>query len=196
MFDNDANYASTRIAGTYMMPRKTELGLHFVVDIAGGPDLSKAKIVAVDLKGERKNVDCDFFRFTLGSFGWLSSGVFATRMPIRRDWKQGLRYSQIILHKDENRIEGIGEGTFKNLLPQISDSLQGKYSTYEDVLDKVEEENRTVPFSRTFAFDNAYRLVYKGYKVGRLGVNDKPVLETNFSFLEQELNQEMERSAK
>lgn len=98
--------------------------------------------------------------------GYLNNGgtsVYITRVPIRGYWRQGIGLGNICVVGDGGKDEVPNFAS-----PPYSDTIMGKYPSYEECLEKVWKKEKTkVAFSRHFALSKT-SLYYKGYVVGTL----------------------------
>lgn len=193
MFNNDAEYAKSRIVSSCM---KSKENLLRVYDIkAVNNDFSTAAILAVDENKKNVIVKASDLSFNVGQLGYINefiSGIayYLTRLPIRRDFKQGLRSSQLCYSRNGS-TSTISESWFENNIKPINNCLNNKYPKLEKAIETIDESNCDVAFSKNFALNEKYALLYKGFKAGRLTKDDKIKLDFNFNFIEEELAKEV-----
>jgi len=94
----------------------------------------------------------------LGNTDFDGEAMFVSRVPLRDDWRQGLRAKNIVCLK-EGRIER--SVTFN--LFSLAQPIFCKYSKVEEALGKVEDAYKSVAISRNFSVSENYTLVYKCY---------------------------------
>lgn len=104
--------------------------------------------------------------------------VYLARLPMREDWKQGLRFNN--LRNSENLPVDI---PWKN----IAKTIEGVYPSFSDCLKAIKAGKiQSMAFSRNFAMDNNLHLTYKGnYKVGCVNDVDNYTLENKFIYLKE-----------
>jgi hypothetical protein len=196
VFNNDANYAASRIVGTYL-PLTNKRGLAYIIDLKksnGSNSLKEASILASSKKsigGDYESFKITDFLFSVGSLGYVNSrfqgAAYLVRLPIRRDYKQGLRTNQCAIQRNTSLLNLQGEWLSQNI-STVSDCINGVFPSVEEAIERVEEQTEDVAFSRSFAVSANYKLLYKGFNAGKLTKDDKLLLDAKFSFLEQELS--------
>jgi hypothetical protein len=192
MFNNDVEYARSRIISSYVKGSPEKKGLHYIVDIRSkNNQLNEARILAYNETGEQQELNINDLSFSVGRLGYVNdraSGLatFLSRVPIRRDYRQGLRYSQLCYLRNGSS-NAISEHWMKTNVKSINKCLEQDYPSFETVTELVEEYNVDVAFNRNFAISNKYKLLYKGFVVGDLTKDDKLKLNNQFNFVEEEL---------
>lgn len=187
MFDNDLNYAKTRIVDTWLLDSAGKEGLFYISEItsSGTNSLEDGVIHVKDTKGKSLTKNIKDLRFNIGSLGWVNDR-YLSRVPLRNDWRQGLRHSQVMeFTKDGSGF--ISSSYFYRNIEGVSKAALGVYPSFHSALDQVEEEGLTNGFSKHFAVTSNYKLAYKGIVVGKITSKDSPELDSNYEFLEQEL---------
>lgn len=192
MFDLDARYAETRMMGSWFMCEGKVLEQVDAIVNTKGNDLSTSTIVM----GSGKSYNIKDIAYAPGKLGYVKTKtagfLFIERIPVRRDYRQGLRENQLVFSKTGySRPEAIAQGNWiANNSENVAKCLLSKYDyDMQSVLFDVEDIGEDVAFSKNFAINAKYELMYKGInKVGRLSPKtDAPVLGKSFEFLEQEL---------
>jgi hypothetical protein len=193
MFNDDAEYAASRIVGTYL-PLTEKRGLAYILDVKkkqGSNSLEQASVVAAVKKDPPEVMKIKDFLFAVGTLGYVNSGylgaTYLIRLPLRRDFKQGLRANQLAIQRNTSLNNISSEWLSSHVVP-VSNCLNGVYPSLEESIESIDEINEDTAFSKMFALSSKYKLLYKGFNVGELTKEDKLKLEPKFSFLEQELS--------
>ena len=196
MFNDEMNYAGQRISGTAMFHKPLEqlVVIQEVVPDGGSNKLSKASILHMHYDQEGNRVrgasNISDFRFETGKLGYTNfEGGFkyVSRRPLRRDWRQGLRSSQLLFVREHNGGP-VGETWFQKNLNNLSHTINGLF--FKDIkktVSNIEETGVGRAISRSFAVSSRYALMYKGCKVGKVNSRDLFELEINNNFLAEEL---------
>lgn len=196
MFNNDVEYASSRLVNSYLKVKQTGK-LAFIVDIlrskANRDSLAEANVICHFGKAERKSLKIDEFEYSVGQLGYVNSFAsgagYLVRLPLRRSYKQGLQHTQLAIQKNTS-MSGVDNHWMTNNLTKVEECLAAKYPSVDSCVEVVEESDFDIAFSKNFAISYQYNLLYKGYKVGKLTKDDKFKLDTTFNFLEQQLAKE------
>ena len=97
--------------------------------------------------------ECDLTPVPLGYVNFGASSYYTMRMPMRNDWRQGLRYINLV-DVNGRQFNGVGYETFVN-------TIKGEYPSFLQATEEViEKESRA--FHRDFAIKNDGTIVYKG----------------------------------
>lgn len=89
----------------------------------------------------------------LGYVNYNKKAIYATRMPMRKDWKQGLRTNNFVL--GENRLDRSIKWSM------IVNTVKNIYPTFQKAVDKVRNIN-SLAFHRDFAIHKNGMIEYKG----------------------------------
>jgi hypothetical protein len=170
MYGKDYAYAATRLNGTIVRLKDGEPFHVANVDgdgIVSGIELRSGLAVRTTLDG------LDVHPVKLGYVNHEGGGTsYIRRMPLRRDWKQGLREEQCIT--SNLRLGRINHqdlcNTIMGIFPKFSSAIKYNYS---------------VAFHRHWAV-NRKRLFYKGKQVGIIDKNN-PVLDESHQYLKEYL---------
>lgn len=126
----------------------------------------------------------------LGNINYEGASYFVSRRPMRRDWRQGIRQSNL----DVSHKGGTRQYSFSSLCPVIIPILR-MYPSYKETVDRVEDIYTDCAFTRNFSLDDKGKLWYKGrYVVGEDG-DGSPRLLDNFFWLNELLTEEMQDRA-
>lgn len=180
MYSDDYEYANSRLAETIV--RKGEEPI-FVHKVSRGMQVTYHSLS--DKEGEEKVCKIEELNLKPVSLGYCNFNkqvVYLSRLPMRRDWRQGLRRGNFV---------GIGEVDINRLgYDAIGKTIEGVYPSFEkcvSLLGKV----RAIAWSRNWALRHDGVVMYKGDKaVGNL-VEGKIVLDTRFHYLSQALEEVM-----
>ena len=123
----------------------------------------------------------------LGYINYEGAAYFVSRRPMRRDWRQGIRQSNL----DVSRSGRTGQYSFSSLYPVIIPILK-MYPTYKETVDRVEDVYTDCAFTRNFSLDDRGRLWYKGRDVVGEDGGGSPRLFDNFFWLNELLTEEMQ----
>ena len=190
MFNNEAQYAGTRINNTFMMLKKEGI-LSYVLEVRGKTD---GKIMVRHLPDNNRSLETESplsdFEFAPGCPGYVNSlrgeTTYLVRKPVRRDWRQGLRSSQFS-QISPSGMKGVSNEWFNSNVRKISDSIKETYVDFMKAIEIVEESGEPLAFSRNFAIDKNFGLRCREQKVGRVDGNGLIRLDNKFNFLREEL---------
>jgi hypothetical protein len=194
MFNNDASYAKSRLNSSFLKGK--EKGFYKIIDISGrSNDLSKAVIITINEEDQTENLNIKDLEFSVGKLGYVNDklsgqALYISRLPIRRDFRQGLRSSQLSFIRNGS-YNGISENWLDCNAKNVNKCLRNFYQPLNQVIELSEEYNEDIAFSRSFALSSKYKLLYKGFTVGDLTKDDKFKLHTQFSFIEEEFVKEV-----
>ncbi len=194
MFNNDAGYARSRITSSFMKGK--EKGFYKIIDIYGkNNELDKSTIVALDEHREEVKLTIKDLDFSIGKLGYVNdsmsgNAMYISRLPIRRDFRQGLRSSQLSFIRNFS-YNPVSENWLDNNAKAVNNCLRNKYKPFEVVIELAEEYNEDIAFSRNFALSSKYKLLYKGFVIGDLTKEDKFKLHNQFNFIEEEFTKEV-----
>ena len=127
------------------------------------------------------------FDFTSPKLGYVNGdgeAHYILRLPLRRDWKQGLRKENLacLNNQSTNRFP------FSSLRPLLK---LGEYHPFSECLDMVEDGYYSAAFSRYFAVNEKFELLYRGRgKVGKVDNNGNPILTDRFTYLQEALQED------
>lgn len=195
----DYQYAGGRMAGTIVMhgetPVEVRTGLLGHVDAArheraGGPIKAKGKLKAPiyvrDLKTNTDYMTCISELIPevpeLGYVNYQGVASYLVRLPKRRDWRQGIRYSNL------RCVQGLD----LNLIPYSSmcDTLTNVYPTFEKCLNSFKRSKtlKSIAWHRDWAVSRAGEIYFQGEAVGTLN-EGRVVLYNECKFLQESLDE-------
>lgn len=152
----DVVYAHSRLERTFIL-HKNRLQL-----VIGFNDLNN-KLRLQKKSGQISEVTIDALDLTpvkLGYVNFKDSCIYTCRIPMRRDWKQGLRPNNLNItsfppYEDQFLIENT------NSMFVLEPTCLGKYPSYRQCVDDIEETHRARAFSRYFCVDEEGNVSYK-----------------------------------
>jgi hypothetical protein len=175
MYDNDYNYARTRLQDTLI---KDDQGKPlYVVDVTSqgviaeyfdGEDhkvLKLDEVVVTDLK--------------LGFVNYRGKAYYLARQPKRRDWRQGVR--------GQNVCSLSGALPLSN--STLAQCLRGDFPSLSGALQKASEVAESIAWARDWALSKSLELLYKGEGVVGKVVDGELELNTKFSYLQEALTE-------
>ena len=191
MFNGDIRYARSRIEGTWVKLKEDDNKFKlFECARLDGRSLETSRII--NLKGEEEPFSK--FCYQMGPLGFINSqrngyATLLTKMSKRRDWKQGLRETQLVMTSRIDKNVGVPDNFIRKELTAINRLLNNEYPSTEDAVELLEEIGQSISISRRFKLEEDYRLFYRVYPVGKLNADLKYELEPKFNFLMQELDE-------
>jgi hypothetical protein len=193
----DFDYAVTRIRDTIVMhgdvPVEVLTGRLSVRDVAGFDPVVerpkvpvKAPILVRDIKTGGQKIACiSELTPSLPELGYANHRGHATyvcRLPKRRDWRQGIRYSNLTTLCGLN----IDEVPYSAL----SDTLRGEFPSFERCLAGFNKSKtlKSIAWSNDWAVDRAMVVWYQGLEVGNI-LEGRVSLKNNFMYLQEALDE-------
>lgn len=126
--------------------------------------------------------DIDLKSPMLGNVNSKNGCIFLARMPLRGDWRQGLRPSNV---RGYTRGVSLLRGCS---VANISNAIYGKFVSLDKALEESHTKGINVGFSRKFSVDVGKLLWYKEKKcVGKI-VKNKPELKKEYFWLKEMLD--------
>lgn len=120
--------------------------------------------------------DLDLRSPPLGFANYRDMAIYVSRIPKRRDWRQGIRTQNCF----------VGDGIFmvENLLDgnALHNCIVGKYPKINSILNKIKRVNKLklrVAWDRHWALDNKLNVFYKNW--GVVGVFDVNKMDVVFN---------------
>jgi len=133
--------------------------------------------------------DCPFNELDINPvpLGYCNAGIdaqYLARIPMREDWKQGLRFNNLRNHQGHTP-----DISWKS----IANTIEGKYPTIEEAFKSLKSPNKnSVAFSRNFAITKEKRLRYKGnHDVGYFTDVNEYTLEGKYIYLKELATEEI-----
>jgi hypothetical protein len=117
---------------------------------------------------------------------------FVNRSPVRRDWKQGLRWKQLMIDRVPATDRMANILVRKINIIGIQDTMARQFRKMRDVLVELEEELDSVALSPNFKLNSDFQLSYQFYdKVGEVQHDDTVKLRKDWSFLKEKVKEEL-----
>ncbi len=174
MYGNDYEYARTRLNGTVVRHAGQPV---FIIEIDADCVCTAQHIDS----GENFTADLEEFDLTPVPLGWCNipngQAVYLQRVPLRRDWKQGLR--------KENMHAAFGNLNRINY-KHIKACILGEYPTLASAIAKAKKYGLSTAWRRHWAIStDGVSVLYKDYDspVGEI-VDGQIVLLQKYSYLE------------
>jgi hypothetical protein len=180
----DQRYVSGRIMGTVVRLKEQPV-------LVTGENGDNSFSVRVLKTGRNKVVnlhDLDPSSPPLGYTNVGGASFYLSRRALRRDWRQGLRHSNITVLCNNNRQKKF---TFEGYSSLVAPILN-EYPSFKECCKRVKDIFTSSAFSRAFAVNEDMLLVYKGSAVVGAVKNGVPVLEKDFFWLQEYLDEIME----
>lgn len=153
-------YARTRLIGTIVTRKGKAIN---IIDITEDFTVVFATL-STGVQSSCPWEELDITPVKLGYLNYNRNVHYIFRLPMRRDWKQGLRNSTISTVKGKN-IERIPSRYLAKL-------IEGSYPKFNKVVEHLSSEKSRVEamaFSRNFAVNKSMELIYKDkFTVGKL----------------------------
>ena len=172
---DDWAYAGTRLTGTYVIYKATQLVR--VLDVRRSA-VHIAHSDGTDTTCKLSDLSVQDFRL-----GFVNSGIgvrYVSRMPMRRDWRQGLRSSNV-RSSCGNTVR----------VSDLADTLLGKFPSLAECLKKVNGVH-SIAWHRHWAVNSGLDLLFKDFEnpVGKV-VKGEPVLDERYQYLAEYLEESL-----
>ncbi|MNT12845.1 hypothetical protein D3C72_1477920 [compost metagenome] len=180
MYSDDYEYANSRLTETIVRLKGQPVYIYKVhpgmkVDYSELEDLHTMKRCQLE--------DLDLKPVPLGYCNYNKNACYLTRMPMRRDWRQGLRRGNFtsLSGVDANRIP-------YDVLKQC---IIGDYPTFTACLEAV-KKLKSIAWHRHWAVDSAGQVLHKGGNrpVGIVD-NGAVVLSSRYQYLKEALKESL-----
>lgn len=151
MYDT-VGYARSRLEGTIIRYGEEPIMVQEVRGV-GRAIYIIGVILATGQMTEALLKDCDLTPVPLGYVNMGERAFYTMRMPMRRDWRQGLRFLNLI-DVEGRQFNGNSYEPFVN-------TIKGEYPSF---LEAVEDSTYNISraFHRDFAIENDGNILYKG----------------------------------
>lgn len=183
-----ASYAGTRLNETIIRKGKMPIMVSSCEDHSAGKIVVYWNGVVSKDSGADFLHDLDLNPVPLGYVNYDGQVIYMTRMPMRSDWKQGMRDRNIVSHQGYN-----------NELPYrfIGKTIMGDFPKFKTALEAINSDKYAMAFDRDFALDRRGILFYKGmFEVGRVNmVNGSVNIDDSFSWVREAFSEAMEQAA-
>lgn len=199
MYTN-VDYAHSRLLNTWVRFKGKPVLVESVYrDDESGKIMLAIKDFAADKRHKVDIVDLDLSSMPLGFVNFRGSSIFLYRMPMRNDWRQGIRSSNTGAKSPSGMMGGMNRSrVFAS--KQFSNSVLGVYPSMEEcVEDVVNDEWMSKSFSKHFSVvkqDDRPWLVYKGDKTIAKITNklEKPIFVGAYKHLQESFEEEFKAS--
>ena len=181
MYGEDYAYAATRLDGTLV----THNSLPFFVERIRMDGTAEGYYPSNEEKGvvsvEANTLDLRPVR--LGYLNQDGLAAYISRMPMRRDWRQGLRHLSMVcadgvMNKDRVRFL------------ELSNTILGIFPTFAEACTAISTNCKSMAWARHWALNDRGCVMYKGENVGVIS-NGLPSLSPKYSHLKEYLKEVM-----
>lgn len=183
-YNEDYHYALEKLKDTVV---RLKNGVPVIVeDVILQPKSCEVREIA---GGERKYVklrDMDLRSPPLGYVNYRDTVIYVSRVPKRRDWRQGIRENNVKLTPRLCHFEHLWANNC------LTNCIMGKYPSLDDCLKKLDRRNSTgkpskIAWDRHWAVDSENIVYYKDWgQVGTLRKEDRTmVFDEKFSYLRE-----------
>jgi hypothetical protein len=179
MYGDDYQYADSRLRGSIVMFE----GVPVLVRVVGMGMVAEVSLLStID---EMKSIDAhllDVKPVLLGYVNHRSHASYLMRKPMRRDYKQGLRYENFL---------SIGDVAHTSIHhKKLGEVIEGKYPSYADCLKAINKGTaKSMAWCREWAISGD-GLHHKGVVVGVL-VDGRYELTPTFTYLKESLEEQL-----
>lgn len=183
MYGKDHEYANSRLHETIV--RRGDVPV-YVYGVRAG---MVVQYVTLENVGKEDPQECPIDELNLqpvplGYCNYNKNAIYLQRMPMRRDWRQGLR---------RGNFTCCGIGADPNRVPyeSIAQTIIGDYPTFKASLDAV-SKLKSVAWSRFWSVNNGLEVFYKGSinPVGRIEEGEV-ILEPSYYYLREALKESL-----
>lgn len=176
MYGKDADYAGSRLNGTVVRYGEDPVMVQHVDEnvVCHCYVLDTGKEIQVPLS------DLNLVPVPLGYINSPGrNAYYAVRRPMRRDWRQGLRYNSMVI-------------TDRPVAPEeipwidIARTIRGKYPTFKELVESLERDEltKTTAWSRQYALTPEATVKYCGTTIGHLK-NGTLIFKEDFTYLKE-----------
>lgn len=150
MYGDDWNYASSRLCETIVRLKGEPV---YIYSVNPGMIAKYAKLDDLDNIAFCDANELDLKPVPLGYCNYNKNACYLSRIPMRRDWRQGLRRGNFasLSGVDAERIP----------YGALAKTILGDYPTYKAALDAVRKV-KSMAWHRHWAVDGALQVFYKG----------------------------------
>lgn len=183
MYDS-LEYARSRLRNTIV---REEEGQPVIVSELTGRSTS-IKVISInmitDVVKEDRLSNLNLTPVPLGYVNTDISCTHASRMPMQRDWKQGLRRANTVYTNNDVEVSN----------RQLGLTISGQYPDVRNCIQEVTDRNvRSMAFSRNFCVSRGLNLQYKGrFLIGKMLNEDNFSLLDDFEWCREELMKDLQ----
>lgn len=156
MYNGDFDYANYRLAGTIVRLKGEPVFVHAILP-GMVAELSNLNNIYENYRADANELD--IVPVPLGMCNYEGDVSYLSRVPLRRDWRQGLRRENFI--SDNYPHAGIPP-------QELAKVIRGEYPTYAEALESVKKGAKGVAWCRQWAILKGNVLRYKWDKVGKV----------------------------
>lgn len=186
MYSNDYEYARTRLEGTIVRELKTGEPV-YVHSISQEGVCSVAYLKSGELGIADSHIHLDDINCKPVPLGYVNTQARATylmRMPLRRDWKQGLRAANCL---------SSGRNVFNICNKALRNCIKNEYPSFKEVVaEMVESQHKRTQikaFHRYWAVSSNGTLLYRNLQEVGVISKGKPKLKAEFDYLKESLSE-------
>lgn len=173
------DYARTRLIGTIV---RLEGRAVFIEDIGGKTAYFHYLTDEVRKQSACNLTDLDITPVELGYINFNTDVYYITRMPMRRDWRQGLR--ALSCTTPTNRRIDIPNNV-------LGKAIENIYPKFEEAIEWIGKGYKAAAFSRNFALSSKGTIQYKErFNVGVVDGNNY-LLEPKYEWVREALEEEL-----
>lgn len=179
MYGKDWEYANSRLHETIVRIGEEPV---YICAVAPGMIVQYAKLTAMETL---MHCGIDAFNLQPVPLGYCNYNKYAgylSRLPMRRDWRQGLRRGNFVC---------VDHNIDPNRLPYeaLRQAIVGDYPTFTGVLEAIKKV-KSIAWHRHWCIDNGLKVYYKGglVPVGEVE-NSKVVLTPSYTYLTEALSE-------
>ena len=180
MYGKDYEYANSRLSETIVRRNGEPV---YVYGVRGGMSVQFASLENLDDVIECHIDELDLHPVPLGYCNYNKLASYLSRVPMRRDWRQGLRRGNFV------SLSGIDA----NRIPYecLRQAILGDYPTFTAALEAV-KKMKSIAWHRHWSLDVNMQVLYKGgvRPVGRVE-NGQVVLDSRYMYLTEALKESL-----
>lgn len=178
MYGDDWDYADSRLAGTIVRLGDEPVFVHSI-----GPGMKSVLSKLSDLYNpfEHSAKELNLVPVPLGMCNFNQNAHYLSRIPMRRDWKQGLRKENFT----SNTVH-------VQLIPPdiLREVIVGKYPTFNECLDMcAKKEAKSAAWHRHWAVRNDGTILYKNEGVVGFTAGGEVILNEPYRYLQEALKE-------
>lgn len=185
------NYAQSRLVDTTIR-LKNGIPIH-VLDVTGSDNkiIIKYSYLTDEANLHETSIDnCDLNPVSLGYVNHNKKAFYIMRMPMRKDWRQGLRML--------NMIDSNGLNPRNVPMKSVVNTIMNKFPKIQTCLDNLNSSKKTIfsmAFHKDFSIYKEGALEYKGIiPVGVIDMNNGSLLiYDQYNWVREALDEAMEK---
>jgi hypothetical protein len=187
-FNGDYSYAWSRVQGCFLWHRPSER-LCRAYDATS----NYRSIYLEKANGERFEArwkDISFEPPVIKAVNLFDDAFYVERIPLRRDWKQGIRASQFSIIGGDSAVR---RSTWLNYnIEAVERAIKGIFPSFKDILFKLEEYANLQAVSKHFFINKDFNVIFQNRTVVGQVTDDNLIrLHPNFSFFKEQIETEL-----